>query len=341
MPPSLESSPHGSRPPASPSVLRVGHEAAEAVLEVASGAPLPRDKDPVWGEVPWALLPRARLAPSVEALRRMDGDRFDAICLLMALAEEEMARWCPSGVWVIREWLRDLRLGFADREAIELLVRAVRTVHHPLAPRWRARLAASVPAERLRRVMGALGTPLARAWGEGAPPLPSSPRERAAWWVAVEGRGIDPPPTSAAHLWLLVGIPGSGKSTWLARQGLRRVVCMDVIRGHLTGDMADQRRNDEVFAVAMASLRRELEGGHTVAFDATNVTPEARRTPLQIAAWTGARVTAVFFDVPFRTCVARNASRPRRVPVGALIRFSQHLVPPLPHEYDERVVVCA
>jgi predicted kinase len=137
----------------------------------------------------------------------------------------------------------------------------------------------------------------------------------------------------------MVGIPASGKSTWLRNRGVGHVVSMDVIRLELAGDMGDQRRNDEVFHMAICALKRSLASVSDVAFDATNIDRDARRVPLEAAAARGARVTAVFLDTPFRVCASRNAARRRRVPVDVVLRFAQRLVPPMPYECDDRLVI--
>ena len=66
--------------------------------------------------------------------------------------------------------------------------------------------------------------------------------------------------------------------------------------------------------------------------DATSLTPRERRPYILLARRHGARVRAIFFDVPLATCVARNRARRedggRRVPLRVMQAMSHKLVPP-------------
>jgi len=82
------------------------------------------------------------------------------------------------------------------------------------------------------------------------------------------------------ELILPIGIPGSGKSTWIEKfkkSGDYIVVSPDEIRRELTGDISDQSMNKEVFQMADETVRRALEGGQSVIYDATNVDTKYRR----------------------------------------------------------------
>lgn len=69
---------------------------------------------------------------------------------------------------------------------------------------------------------------------------------------------------------MLIGIPGSGKSTW-AKEQRGTIISTDAIRHELFGDINDQTRNAEVFDAAHTSIKCHLEAGNDVIFDATNL----------------------------------------------------------------------
>lgn len=121
-------------------------------------------------------------------------------------------------------------------------------------------------------------------------------------------------------LYVMVGIPGSGKSTVAAQLGLP-VVSTDAIRLELTGDAEDQSANDAVYAVAHARTERHLAYGESVVFDATNLTGSSRRPLRKMAHSWNARLVACLIEVDEATARERNRSRERVVPEFAMDRM--------------------
>ena len=136
---------------------------------------------------------------------------------------------------------------------------------------------------------------------------------------------------------VLVGLPGSGKSTYLAQLGVPGL-SSDAIRNLLADDETDQTIHDRVFQTLRYLLRQRLAIGRPVTFiDATNLTVEERRPYIGIGKSYGCQVEAVFFDVPLEVCRARNAQRQRVVPEDAMAKMSGKLVPPDVEEGFSRV----
>ncbi|SPF34912.1 Kinase-like protein [Candidatus Sulfopaludibacter sp. SbA4] len=138
---------------------------------------------------------------------------------------------------------------------------------------------------------------------------------------------------------VLVGLPGSGKSTYLERMGAVGL-SSDTIRLQLADDETDQTIHDRVFQTLRYLLRQRLEIGRPVTYiDATNLTPQERAPYLGIGKSYGCAVEAVFFDVALDVCRSRNASRHRVVPGDALSKMALKLVPPSLAEGFARVTV--
>lgn len=69
---------------------------------------------------------------------------------------------------------------------------------------------------------------------------------------------------------MTVGIPGSGKSSWVAGRE-KYVICPDTIRKNLFGDISDQSMNTRVWDIAKGMAIAALQNDLDVIVDATNV----------------------------------------------------------------------
>jgi predicted kinase len=138
---------------------------------------------------------------------------------------------------------------------------------------------------------------------------------------------------------VLVGLPGSGKSTYLERLGVAGL-SSDTIRRWLVDDESDQTIHDRVFETLRYLLRQRLALGRPVTYiDATNLCPEERQPYIGIGKSYGCEMEAVFFDAPLEVCSARNRARHRVVPEEAMTKMSARLVPPDSAEGFSRVTV--
>jgi predicted kinase len=76
---------------------------------------------------------------------------------------------------------------------------------------------------------------------------------------------------------ITVGLPGSGKSTYLARLGVN-AISSDEIRRLIADDPHDQTMNARIFAVVRYLIRQRIAAGRPVTYvDATHLTPWERK----------------------------------------------------------------
>jgi len=127
---------------------------------------------------------------------------------------------------------------------------------------------------------------------------------------------------------VLIGLPGSGKSTWVAQQN-SVPVSSDELRRLLRDDAADQSIHGLVFKLMREFLRLRISLGAPVTYvDATNITRKQRRPFVKIAEHSGCRCEAVYFNLPVEECLRRNAARSRQVPEDAIRTMAAKLQPP-------------
>jgi predicted kinase len=145
--------------------------------------------------------------------------------------------------------------------------------------------------------------------------------------------------SEAQRIVVLAGLPGSGKSTYLERQGITPL-SSDAIRQLLADDPTDQTIHARVFQCLRYLLRQRLAIGRPTTYvDATHLTPAERRPYVKIAQRYGCSVEALYFDVPLDVCLARNRGRSRVVPEEAVRAMAAKLLPPSVEEGFSRVTV--
>lgn len=132
-------------------------------------------------------------------------------------------------------------------------------------------------------------------------------------------------------LYITIGLPGCGKSTWSSNQKAT-VISTDAIRKELYGNENEQSHNQTVYSVAYGRIKANLKKNHNVIFDATNLTYCNRRTAIKIAKQLNCNIVAVFFTTDYNTCIKRQLYRSRKVPDSVILRMKEKLTIPTKQE---------
>lgn len=118
------------------------------------------------------------------------------------------------------------------------------------------------------------------------------------------------------RLLLLVGIPGSGKTTLAEKLIEKGYHCLnaDSIRRELYGDAAAQGDPEQVFAIFFKQLEEALKAEKAIVIDNTNANPKQRKPILDMAKANGYDDIQIWLmDVPLEVCLKRNQGRDRVV----------------------------
>lgn len=147
-----------------------------------------------------------------------------------------------------------------------------------------------------------------------------------------------------ADLYILVGVPGSGKSYYAEKTAAALhndsvIVSSDQIRKELFGDEASQQDNAAVFRIFHKRIDTYLAEGKTVFADATNITLKARKPIIEIGKKHKSKIFARVFNIPVEECIKRDAERARTVGEAVINKMIRNFQFPQTFEGIDKVIV--
>ena len=119
---------------------------------------------------------------------------------------------------------------------------------------------------------------------------------------------------------MMIGLPGSSKTTYAKEHYFDAVIhSSDALREELFGDADYQGDNEKLFVELHRRIRRDLQEGKDVVYDATNINSRRRRAFLKDLP--KCEKIAVVMVEPYEICLKQNEQRERKVPVASIRRM--------------------
>lgn len=121
-------------------------------------------------------------------------------------------------------------------------------------------------------------------------------------------------PIGKKTLVLLVGLPGSGKSTFAETHFPHdAIVSTDRLREQLSNNIQNQLVTQKAWQIARRMVEERLKHGEITVLDAQNLIEGDRAQFYEIAKSAGARVEAIFLNVPPEKSIERDKGRTKKV----------------------------
>ena len=137
---------------------------------------------------------------------------------------------------------------------------------------------------------------------------------------------------------MLVGIPGSGKSTKARELSNQHIagksvvhISSDAIRGRIYGNESCQNDHGKVFSIMHEETINALNSGHTVVYDATNITRKNRKEILDKVPNFVSKECIICW-APIDVCIERDKARDRTVGEAVIDKMLRRFEAPY---YDE------
>jgi len=148
-------------------------------------------------------------------------------------------------------------------------------------------------------------------------------------------------------LYILIGVPGSGKSTWIKNCGIDAVILSTDDKIEAAAEAAGKTYND-MFKSVIGEAERQMHAdavaafaaGHDVIWDQTNVTAKTRGKKLNRVPAHYEKIAVYFNTPPEAELQRRLANRPgKTIPANIVMGMVSQLEMPTADEGFDRIII--
>ena len=112
---------------------------------------------------------------------------------------------------------------------------------------------------------------------------------------------------------LMMGLPASGKSTWIKQNGKKYVVVeLDWIRRDVFGHQFHRNAEPFIIGIAKSMVRMLLEQGKDIILDSTCLPEFIRSEWIKLGMEYDAKITVVHINTDPRICIKRDMKRGKK-----------------------------
>ena len=127
---------------------------------------------------------------------------------------------------------------------------------------------------------------------------------------------------------VMVGLPGSGKNTWVEKNWSSNVIELDVIRKKFKIKPTDKDAQGYVANIAKEELRESLRKKEDILWNATNITEQQRNSIINLALQYDAKIRIVYIDCPIEKVIQQNKQREAQIPTESIKKLFNKLEMP-------------
>lgn len=133
-------------------------------------------------------------------------------------------------------------------------------------------------------------------------------------------------------VYMIVGIAGTGKDTYIKEHFKSPVLSLDNIRCELNIKPTDKKGNGKVIQEAKERAKVFMRDNQDFVFNATNITADMRRKWISLFEDYGGTVLIHYLEVPYETLKKQNKNREHSVPDEIIEKMINKLEIPMHHE---------
>ncbi|MCI8889449.1 MAG: AAA family ATPase [Hungatella sp.] len=132
-------------------------------------------------------------------------------------------------------------------------------------------------------------------------------------------------------VWMMAGLPLSGKDTWIQNHGGGfPVISLDDIRQEY--GISPKNNSGKVVQIAIQRARELMRKKASLIWNATSLIADHRKSLCSLFSAYGARVRLIYLEVPYEELLDRNKKRERTIPPDVLERMIDRMEMPAPWE---------
>ena len=140
-------------------------------------------------------------------------------------------------------------------------------------------------------------------------------------------------------MYLLVGFPRSGKSTWAKENGNDSIIVSnDWVRENILHAPNKKSNDPAIWMITDSTIRIVLSQGKSVIVDGVNTTVAVRSYFISTANECNANVVIVWIKTSIEECIRRN-NVSKKLPHDVLLKMYDRFEDPQPQEYDKMIVM--